>query len=520
MSRAITKNRQLEYIALGDLETLELRDIREHVVEDIAERIRESEYNPARPMRVVPDGETYAVVDGNHRLTALRQLDAVGEAKPIPCVVEPADADVYALSHASNQDEDTYAEEDLFDHLDFIAELREKETQAEIAERLNWGKSKVKKYSLLLNNTVPTVRDLARSHQDGRGTSEVPTGTFTEGWFRTSGLYDLNREGVDTYATRDEDDPKHAQVRVMEWFVHEQNCDATKSAVQRKVEDVAEICDQLDTLEAELNPGVDDETRQQLREEIIAGTYTDSTLDSAIENANHEAKDRAEFGTDALDGLETLEDNSVDCVVTDPPYGVEYESHRDTDRASFPDGEADTFALLDDVFAELQRVCKANAHLYVFFSMKRIESVRKVAEQYFDVTEVPLVWAKENHAPTRDAERGFEKMYAHQYEPVLMCRMPNGDSRRLNGGVSSNVLRHSRPSGGERWHDAQKPRALLAELITNSTGKRETVLDPFAGSGSTLLAAAAEDRHYVGFEASEEYADRFTRELREVTGDE
>ena len=64
------------------------------------------------------------------------------------------------------------------------------ETQAEIAERLNWGKSKVKKYSLLLNNTVPTVRDLARSHQDGRGTSEVPTGTFTEGWFRTSGLYD------------------------------------------------------------------------------------------------------------------------------------------------------------------------------------------------------------------------------------------------------------------------------------------------------------------------------------------
>jgi len=207
-------------------------------------------------------------------------------------------------------------------------------------------------------------------------------------------------------------------------------------------------------------------------------------------------------------------------VVTDPPYGVDYESHRETERASFPDGEADTFALLDDVFAELQRVCKANAHLYVFFSMNRVESVREVAEQYFEVTPTPLVWTKQNHAPTRDAERGFEKMYAHQYEPVLVCRMPNGDSRRLNGGISSNVLRYGRPSGGERWHDAQKPRALLAELITNSTGKRETVLDPFAGSGSTLLAAAAEDRHYVGFEADEEYADRFTRELREVTGDE
>jgi len=98
--------------------------------------------------------------------------------------------------------------------------------------------------------------------------------------------------------------------------------------------------------------------------------------------------------------------------------------------------------------------------------------------------------------------------------------MENGDSRTLNNGVSSNVLEYGRPSGSERYHDAQKPRALLSELITNSTGKQETVLDPFAGSGSTLLAAAEAGRHYIGFEQSESYADRFTREVREVTADE
>ena len=53
MSQTVADQRQLEYIPLRDLETLELRDIREHVVEDIAERIRESEYNPARPMRSI-----------------------------------------------------------------------------------------------------------------------------------------------------------------------------------------------------------------------------------------------------------------------------------------------------------------------------------------------------------------------------------------------------------------------------------------------------------------------------------
>jgi site-specific DNA-methyltransferase (adenine-specific) len=515
-----SRDRQMNYIRLSELHPLELRDIRQHIVDDIAERISDTGYNPARPMRVVPDGDGYGVVDGNHRLAALRQLEDRITPESVPCVVEPESVDVYAVSHASNQDEDTYAQEDLFDHLDFVADLRDGHTQAEIADKLNWSTSKVENYSALLNQILTEVLNLAESHQSGRVSSDLTSVRFTEGWFRNSGLYDLNRDGVDEYAKSDEDEPKHAQLRVMEWFVDEENCDASNNAVQRKIEDVAAVCEQLDTLKVELNAGVSDDARQELREDVIAGTYTDDTLGSAIENANHDAKDRAEFGTTALEGLATVDDNSVDCVVADPPYGVEYESHRDTGRESFPDEEADTFALLDDVFAELERVCKANAHIYVFFSMNRIESVREVAGEHFDVTPIPLIWAKHNHAPTRDAERGFEKMYAHQYEPILICRMENGDARRLNGDVSPNLLQHNRPEGEERWHDAQKPRELLAELITNSTGKRETVLDPFAGSGSTLLAAAEKSRHYIGFEQSEKYANRFTREMREVADNE
>jgi len=362
---------------------------------------------------------------------------------------------------------------------------------------------------------------MARKHQQGRVASAATSvANFTEGWFRTSGLYDLNRDGVDEYSRPHEKETKHAQMRVMEWYINEQNGDATKSAVQRKVEDVQEICEQLDRLKNELDPGVDDETQNELWHDVTARTYTDSTLGSAIENANEGAKNRAEYGTDALDGLKSLEDNSVDCVVTDPPYGVDYTSQRDTERPQFPDGEEDTAALLDDVFDEIGRVCKANAHVYIFFSISKYELIKSIAERHFELSPGPLVWVKNNHVPTRDRERGFEKMYAMQYEAILMCRMPNGHDRRLNNGVSSNVFNYSRPSGGERYHDTQKPRDLLAELITNSTGKRERVLDPFAGSGSTLLAAAENGRHYVGFEQDGSYEDRFVRELREVAGDE
>jgi len=377
--------------------------------------------------------------------------------------------------------------------------------------------SNILQYTSLLTNIATSVLDLARQNQQGRVAQDATmVANFSERWFRDSGLYDLNREGTTEYATPDEDQPKHAQVRVMEWFCEEQNCDASKSTVQRKVEDVLEKCEQLDQLDEQLNPGVDQDLREELRQAVIAGEYTDNTLNSAVENANRDAKDRAMFGTGAIDGLEAVEENSIDCVVMDPPYGVDYESHRGTARPEFEDGFSETMAMLDDVFSELKRVCKANAHIYMFFSMNRYEDVVPLAREYFDVTPTPLIWAKNNHAPTRDAESGFDKMYAHQYEPILVCRMPKGKERTLNGGVATNVLEHDVPKGDDRWHDSQKPISLCKELITNSTGAKATVLDPFAGSGSTLLAAKDSGRYYIGIEKKPELESRFQRELREM----
>lgn len=66
-------------------------------------------------------------------------------------------------------------------------------TQAVIGERVGWEEGQVKKYSMVLNRTVPQVLDSAQAHQNGRGTDKVPNGTFdfTEGWFRNSGARSL-----------------------------------------------------------------------------------------------------------------------------------------------------------------------------------------------------------------------------------------------------------------------------------------------------------------------------------------
>lgn len=511
---------ELKQIDIEQLELTEVRDVRQAVVDDIKDRIKKSGYNPARPLRVVPqDDGTYGVADGNHRLQALYELDA---EETVPCVVEP-NRDLLAVAVESNADEDAYAEPDLFDELDYIQQGKDDDlTLKEIAAKVEgWSYSYVKKRSGLLSNTVPRVREMARGAKRRLGTAEVPSGTFTEGWFRGSGLYGL--KDAEPYSKPDEERTWHPQVRLMDWFIREKNVGRGRGGGQiaKIAKKIKGRCEQLSIIDDELNPGVSDDGRQELVDDVTRGAYNKETLRSAIENLNADAKDTAAFGTDALEGLKELEDNSVACVVTDPPYGVDFKSHADSGTDDYGI-DADEYAdLIQATFEELTRVCEENAHLYFFFAAKRWDETVNIAKEYFEVIEPPLIWRKNNAAPTRD-KGGYEKRYAQYYEPILFCRMPAGAERSIcpEGQQRPNVLEYDRPSSDDRWHDSQKPRALLRDIITNSTGASETVLDPFAGSGATLLAAKAAGRHYKGFEISESPEPDFRLALSEVAADE
>jgi hypothetical protein len=124
------------------------------------------------------------------------------------------DRDPYNLAVECNQDEDTYAPMDLFDWLDIIARLKDDYTQEEIGEKIGWSRSKVCDYSNLLNNIDAQVLDIARKHQKDRATKKVAHATFnfTEYWFRTSGIYDLNKDN---------------QLKLMNWFI-DNKCNVNK----------------------------------------------------------------------------------------------------------------------------------------------------------------------------------------------------------------------------------------------------------------------------------------------------
>lgn len=143
---------------------------------------------------------------------------------------------------------------------------------------------------------------------------------------------------------------------------------------------------------------------------------------------------------------------------------------------------------------ELKRVCKEDAHLYIFCSWHNIDVFKKVISDYFNVKNI-LVWEKNNHG-----SGDLLGDYAPKYELIIFCS--NG-VKKLNGGRSSNVIKCAKMATDN--HPTEKPINLLRHLIEKSTNKGDLVLDTFAGSFSTARACKEIGRDFISFEIEPEY---------------
>ena len=195
---------------------------------------------------------------------------------------------------------------------------------------------------------------------------------------------------------------------------------------------------------------------------------------------------------DARDVLADLPTESVDLVVTDPPYGVEWRSNLRAERFELlaNDGAADRDGIRE-VMAEAVRLVGQHRHLYVFGPTDVLDGL-KVSE----ATE--LVWDKGRHGAG-----DLAAPWGPQHERITFAV-----SKHRHGGQAGasalpvrlrkgSVLRFSPPTGRTVRHPSEKPVALLRELVESSSRAGETVLDPFAGVGSTGVAAILSGRRAV-----------------------
>lgn len=200
---------------------------------------------------------------------------------------------------------------------------------------------------------------------------------------------------------------------------------------------------------------------------------------------------------DCLERMKEIPDGSVDMVLTDPPYGMDYQSNRRTATEKFNKiAQDDGLSWLDGFCDELHRVMRNNTAAYVFCSWHKVDVFKVALERHFKVKNL-LVWVKNNHG-----SGDLTGAYAPKHEFVFFVHKGRC---LLRDGRRPDILEFPKVSGGKMVHPTEKPIEMLERLIMDASDEGDTILDPFMGSGTTGAACVNTNRSFIGIELDPGY---------------
>jgi DNA modification methylase len=204
---------------------------------------------------------------------------------------------------------------------------------------------------------------------------------------------------------------------------------------------------------------------------------------------------------DCLEGLKQLPDNSVDSIVTDPPYGISRELNcknqrlGTTAKLNFNFGEWDEF---DHKWFEIA-LQKSKGWVMTFCAKKDIGVYWDLLEKNKFVAIDCIAWTKPDPVPLNAKTK-----FLNAWEAIVIGKRPGAF---FGSNYFHNILKYQAPKGKNRIHPTQKPLSLIKKLIELTTEKGDVVLDPFMGSGTTALACKQLRRRYIGFEIDSNYVE-------------
>jgi len=196
--------------------------------------------------------------------------------------------------------------------------------------------------------------------------------------------------------------------------------------------------------------------------------------------------------------LPTLPPESIDLVVTDPPYLCGY---RDRDGRTLANDDAPDQVL--GAFAPLYGALKPNSYCVCFYGWPRIDLFFRAWTEAGFRPYGHLIWHK------NDASRRGVVNACHDQAYLLAKGSPADPIRRIDDVLPMEY-------SGNRYHPTERTVSSVRPLIEAFSPPGGVVLDPFAGSGSTLVAAALSGRRAIGIELESKYTDLIQRRLAGV----
>ena len=204
-----------------------------------------------------------------------------------------------------------------------------------------------------------------------------------------------------------------------------------------------------------------------------------------------------------------MDGKKANLVVTDPHYNVNYEGSAGKIKNDNMGNEA-FYTFLFDAFKSMEEVMAQDASIYVFHADTEGLNFRKAFSDAGFYLSGTCIWKKQSLVLGRSP-------YQWQHEPVLFGWKKKGKHMWYSDRKQSTIWEFDKPKkNGD--HPTMKPLALIANPITNSSMTGCIVLDPFGGSGSTLIACEQTDRICHTIELDEKFCDVIVKRFIEQVG--
>lgn len=217
-----------------------------------------------------------------------------------------------------------------------------------------------------------------------------------------------------------------------------------------------------------------------------------------------------------MDAMKEIESDSVDLVLTDPPYNLglfmknratnlkamreNYFGAAGWDNLEFEEWEHD----MDNLFGELARVIKTRGSVIMFMAIIKVETIIRIAEKHGFYYKTTGIWHKKNPMP-----RNMNLHFINSTETWIYFTYKshtgtfNNNGKAIHDFIETSVT----PAGEKKYgkHPTQKPVELLEHFVTILSNEGDMVFDPFCGSGSSGVAALQLNRLFIGSEISKDY---------------
>lgn len=211
---------------------------------------------------------------------------------------------------------------------------------------------------------------------------------------------------------------------------------------------------------------------------------------------------------DCLERMKEIESGSVDMILTDPPYGMDFQSNRRVVKDKFNKIENDKdIDWLPELLRECYRTMTNNSAIYCFCSWHKIDVFKQEIEKLFKIKNV-IVWVKNNHG-----SGDLKGAYAPKHEFVIYAHKGRSLFREKR---IPDVMEYPKIHSSKLQHPTEKNTEMLELFVRNNSDKESIVLDPFMGSGSTGVACKNLNRKFIGIELDENYFEIAKKRIEEA----